>query len=221
MQFGTTNSGKPSAKLNSKGVKGSRTYLRIQRIAVYESQLYSDTEIAFVLRITPQYVRMLKNTPEYIAAKVAAATNTLSQAEKDSLKNIDSRREAMDELVPEALQAIRDTIINGTNPSLRLKAAQDLLDRQGDLAKISRTEVSLPIKINYDEHDKRANDLLSALASINAPIQREAQENQVQIAGMEEFTNTALNAEQQKKLQDAMKLIQDAAMKEVNPQQLN
>jgi hypothetical protein len=223
MQFGTTITGKPSAKINSKGVKGWRTYLRIKMIAIYESQLYSDTEISFALRITPQYVRMLKQTPEYVAAKMSAATNVLSQAEKDALASVQSRREAMDDLVPEALQAIRDTIINGVNPTLRLKAAQDLLDRQGDLAKISRTEVSIPTKINYDEHDRRANDLLSALASINAPVQKDAQETEkdTQIAGVEEFTNTSLNAEQQKKIQDAMKLITEAAAKDNGTQLIN
>jgi len=221
MQFGTTNAGKPSAKLNSKGVKGWRTYLRIKMIAMYESQLYSDTEIAFSLRITPQYVRMLKNTPEYVAAKVSAATNSLSQAEKDALSNLQSRREAMDDLVPEALQAIRDTIINSANPTLRLKAAQDLLDRQGDLAKISRTEVSIPKNINLEEHDKNANALLEALRNINAPVQQMAQQEETKIAGVEEFTNTALNEDQQKKLQEAMKLIQETAIKDLNPQSLN
>lgn len=221
MNFATAKSGKPSAKINSKGVKGWRTYLRIKLIALYESQLFSDTEIAFSLKITPQYVRMLKQTPEYVAAKVSAATNVLSQAEKDALSTIEARHQAMNDLVPDALQAIRDTIINSTNPTLRLKAAQDLLDRQGDLAKISRTEVSLPTKINTDEHDRKANDLLAALASINAPKQEDAQQSQTQIAGVEDFVNTVLDADQIKKMQEAMKLIQQAATQQLDPQKLN
>lgn len=221
MNFATTNAGKPSAKINSKGVRGWRTYLRIKYIAICEAQLYSDTEIAMFMKVTPQYVRMLKNTPEYVAAKVAAATNALSQAEKDALTSLEARRQAMNDLVPDALQTIRDTILNGTNPTLRLKAAQDLLDRQGDLAKISRTEVSIPKQIDTTEHDKNANALLQALKDIGAGIQKDNQVQDNKIAGTEEFVNTSLNEEQQKKLQDAMKLIQDAATKDLTPQEMN
>lgn len=214
MQFGKTNKGLPSAKLASG--RGWRTFLKIRLIAIFEAQGFSDTEIAFALKITPQYVRNLKNTPEYIGAKVTAATNVLSQAEKDALASLEARQQVLKDMVPDALHAIRDTLINSANPALRLKAAQDLLDREGSLAKVSRTEVSLPKEHDYDQHDQVTTNLLEALKAINAPKQQEqekiladdnnsseAQETQ----GIDEFVNTSLNEDQQKMMQDAMDLI--------------
>jgi len=229
MQFGTTNAGKPSAKLNNGtgATKGWRKYLKIRMTALFEAQGFSDTEIGFALGITPQYVRMLKNTPEYVAAKVTAATNVLSQAEKDALKNIEARHQVMADMVPDALHAIRDTLLNSSNPALRLKAAQDILDREGTLAKVSRTEVSLPKDHDYSQHEKVTNNLLAALQKVNAPKQPEqaqklAEDNLAEgseeIAGIEDFVNadTAnLNEEQQKLMQDAMDLVSKATDKEL------
>lgn len=205
--FGTTNAGKPSAKLA--GGRGWRTYLKIRMVALLEAQGYSDTEISFSLRCTPQYVRMLKNTPEYVAAKVTAATNILSQAEKDALKTLEARRQSLEDLVPDALLAIRDTLINSSNPTLRLKAAQDLLDREGSLAKVSRTEVSIPKESDIARHNKATNDLLAALSSINAPAQKEAEKLEEAPIGAEDFSNSAdaLSEDNQVRMSEAMDLI--------------
>lgn len=216
MQFGTTKSGKPSAKMIN-GM-GWRKYLKLRLIAIYEAQCFSDTEIAFALQITPQYVRMLKNTPEYVGAKVAAATNTLTKAEKDSLDTLEARRQAIADMVPDALQVIRDTLING-NQALRFKAAQDILARQGDHAIVSRTEISLPQTENLEQHEKRVGNLLAALQQINAPKQQEQAEKletSEEIQGVEEFVNTAINEDQQKMMHEAMELISKKIDKETN-----
>lgn len=224
MQFGTTNSGKPSAKMNGGVVKGWRKLLKIKHIALLEAQLYSDTEIAFHIGVTPQYVRMLKNTPEYVTAKITAATNILSETEKQSLSDIKARQQALKDMVPDALHAIRDTLLNSSNPTLRLKAAQDLLDREGTLAKVSRTEVSIPKELDLTQHDKTANTLLSALNNLNAPKQPEqAQilETSEDVQGVDEFVSadTAnLSEDQQKIMQDAMDLISKSADEELKSQ---
>lgn len=224
VQFGTTGAGKPSAKMKSG--RGWRTFIKIHHIALFEAQGFSDTEIGFALRCTPQYVRMLKNTPEYIGAKVAAATNILSQAEKDALQTLENRRQALEDLVPEALGVIRDTINNRNNPVLRLKAAQDLLDREGSLAKVSRTEVSLPKEHDLARHQKATDNLLSALNAINVPIQKEAEQLKEQPAGVEDFSKTAdaLDEEHQVKMEEAMDLINssiDRELKEQNKKYVN
>jgi hypothetical protein len=204
--FGTTRNGNPSSKLANG--RNWRKLLKIKTVAQLESNLYSDDEIAIYIGCTPQYVRMLKNTPEYISARISASTGMLAQTERKALETLDDRRAAMDDMVPEALVAIRNAILDHSNPTLQLKASQDLLDRQGDLAKVSKTEVKLPNNFNWDEHDKTAGDLLSALAAVGAGTA--VSESSV-ISGVSEFTNTSLDRDQQKVMQDAMELINKAA----------
>jgi len=107
-------------------------------------------------------------------------------------------------MVPEALLALRDTILDRTNPALRLKAAQDLLDREGSVAKVSKTEVKHKTDYDFNQHDALAGSLLDALKTTESQRGRIEED-----LGLDEFAKANLDKDGQASLQKAFDIISD------------
>lgn len=207
----------PKGNISTKKAPGMqfKRYMRIEKIARLELSGYTEDEIGFMQGITKVRVNQLKRTPEYIAIRMSVATGLISEADKNMLQDLENNHVLVQEMVPEALLAVRDAILDKNNPALRLRAAQDLLDREGSLAKVSRTEIKTHIDYDFNQHDEVAGSLLDALKANESQRQTQVQQQQLlDDLGITEFSKAALDKEQQANLQKSLDLISNIVLPE-------
>lgn len=198
----------PNGNTSTKKAPGMqwKRYMRVERIARLDLAGFTEEEIAFSQGITKVRVNQLKRTPEYIAIRLQCATGVVAQADRNMLADIDANHQVIKDMIPEALVAVRDAILDRNNPALRLRAAQDLLDREGTLAKVSRTEVKAHVEYDFTQHEGVASSLLSALQQTEA--------SRDQDLGAADFSSAGLNKEAQRNLQQALDLINNFTVTE-------
>lgn len=202
-----------TAKGNSSTKKGPaftwKRYMRIERLVRLELSGHTIDEMAFHQGVSKTRISQLKSTPEYIAIRTQVATGVVSEADRNMLADIDANHALVKDMVPEALLAVRDAILDRNNPALRLKAAQDLLDREGTLAKVSKSEIKTKVEFDYEQHDQVSTSLLDALRSTE--LQRPSQDMNGNVDNEDDFIDifghAGADKEQQKNLQKAYDLI--------------
>jgi len=175
-------------------VNPGRTYkrrLKIERIVRLTAAGYTDDEIAIALRIHKAYVSMLRRTPEYIAIRTEVHTGIISEEDRFLREDLANMRAELREMVPAALIAIRDTIYDKSNPKLRFEAAKEIMDREGSIIKVSKTEVKLPTVQDFSKHDLIAEDLLGALQAATSTAITDS---------LDEFVKTSVDAVAQERL---------------------
>jgi accessory colonization factor AcfC len=177
----------------------TRRRLKMERIARLEVAGYKDEEIAATVGITKTYVSMLRRTPEYIGVRVEVASGVLSEADRVLLQDQEATYEQLKQLVPSAMLTIKNTLHNSRNPKLQFDAAKEILDREGTFAKISKSEIKVKDKFEFEENTLIVTDLLAALQK-NNPEETEAM--------MDSFTNSGLSKEAEKTIQEGMKLVE-------------
>lgn len=192
-----TKSGNLSSKVSARCTV-KRAY-KIEQIARLTAEGFKDDAIAIVMGITKQYVSMIRRTPEYIAIDATIKTGIIARADRHLFATEDAQRAMLEEMLPEALEVIRQRVLDKTNPRLQFEAAKEWLDREGTHAKVSKTEVKQKHEFDFTKHDKELeDDLLSQLQKGNPSILEEH---------IGDFTNTTLNVEEQEKLHAAVEAI--------------
>jgi hypothetical protein len=102
-----------------------------------EAQLYKDAEIAAFLDMTPGGLAQLKLDPEYVRLRTQVRTGVTTETEKQFLKDLEYKHDRLRDMVPLALQGLYDAA-RSKNEHVKLKAAAEILDREGTMAKVSR-----------------------------------------------------------------------------------
>lgn len=156
----TTAGGNPSA-LNRGMTIGKR--IKIEKAArLCATGLYPDKTVADHLGITQVYLSQLKTTKEFQSAAMAVMTGVLSRANEDALSTIEDRREELSAMVPMALLRLRNLALS-RNENIALKANMEILDRDGHLAKVSKSSIELKKPEDLNEATKTANSILDIL----------------------------------------------------------
>jgi len=176
-----------------------RRHLRIESIVRLDVGGFNDTEIAISQGVTPQYVNMLKRTPQYIAKRTEIATGVIAKEDLFLRENIENGHAELRHMVPTALLALRDSLHDKMNPKLRFEAAKEILDREGSLAKVSKSQVLVRNEYDYSEDDLVEGDLLAALNGIQAPPPINGDAANI-------FSSASLGADAQKELQKNINL---------------
>jgi hypothetical protein len=191
----------PQGNVSTKKAPGMqhKRYMRIERIARLDLSGFTEDQIAFSQGITKVRVNQLKRTPEYIAIRTQVATGIVSQADRQMYLDLEQTHSMVKDMVPEALLAVRDAILDKNNPALRLRAAQDLLDREGTLAKVSKTEITSHHEYNFEQHEAVTISLLDAL--------KQTESQRGEDLGVTDFSKAGLDKESQKNFQNALDLI--------------
>jgi hypothetical protein len=174
-----------------------RRHLKIERIVRLTAAGYPDDMIALAMGITKVYVSMLRRTPEFLAVKQEVETGVISDYNRNLREDIDACGEELRSMLPEALLAVRDTLLDKSNPRLRLDAAKTIMDREGSLAAVSKSEVKTKVTYDFDQHDAIATDLLAALQSSTGTTVSNS---------LDEFINTSIDKDAQEKLHAALSL---------------
>jgi hypothetical protein len=124
----------------------------------------TDQDIADHLGLTTGQIHNWRSGPtkdEYIALKNQLISGIISKVDSDVEDKLDFYKEQLDDMVPLALQNLYDLALQKTNSQLRLKASQDILDRQGHLAKVSR--IGLPTVQQGGVADAKDNEVAAQL----------------------------------------------------------
>lgn len=135
---------------------------RIEIVAKLEAQFIADADIAIHLGIAESTVASIKRTPEYQAARLRNATHVLSVYDSALLATDEAKKDAIADLIPNALHAVKHVLETPSHPQFA-RVALDILDRNKATSKISRTEHTLAPIEQPAEQNERANALLKML----------------------------------------------------------
>lgn len=141
--------------------------LKIERIArlSLDPAGYSNEQIGNHLGCCAQTVVLIRQLPEYHAKMLELATGVVSIYDQELRQDIDNARQELQSMIPSSLIVIRNTLLNSKNPNLQFKAAMEVMDREGSLAKVSKSSVQVVAVPNMESDPKVVSNLLSLLAS--------------------------------------------------------
>jgi hypothetical protein len=179
--------------------------LKIERIARLSADPagYSNEQIANMLNCDKQTIVYIRQLPEYHAKMIEISSGVVSAYDQQLRENVDNVRDELRSMVPSAMMVIRNALHGKHGGALAFKAAQEILDREGTAAKVSKTSVSHEVKIPLDVDPEVSANLMQLLAG--APTRHDTSDASVN-AG---FTRSAGDA-----------LIQQGAMGDTNTPEL-
>jgi hypothetical protein len=137
--------------------------MRIERAArLTAAGVFTDGEIARQIGITPVTLSVLKQTSEFKTRMIEHQTGIISENDLEIRQSLEYQQEELKEMVPMALQRLK-TLMLSKNDRVALSATQEVLDRQGDHAKVSRSSVTIEDKTDTTAADAVATDILGIL----------------------------------------------------------
>ena len=123
------------------------------------------SEVAQHIGVSPVTLSQWQGTMEWQDLHNQITTGILCTIDAELAEDITHQRLTLKRLVPTALQNLADLAIQTANPSIRLKATQEILDRDGHFSKVQR--IGLPSEAQggvSDEKDENvARSLIEAL----------------------------------------------------------
>lgn len=141
--------------------------LRIEKAALLTSKgIFSNEQIAAFIGIHVQTLIYLKQTPEFKSRMIGLQTGLIEQHDIAIRQDEEFQTQELKSMVPVALQKLKELILSG-NQHIALKATQDVLDREGTHAKVSRTAIDVKEQVNLNVVNQVAANIMNVLA--NAP----------------------------------------------------
>lgn len=118
--------------------------LKIEKVArlVADPAGYSNEQIANHLNCTAQTIVLIKQLPEFHAKMIEVLSGVTSAYDQDLRTDTDNARAELASMVPSAMMQIRNALLS-KNENIRIKAAFEVLDREGSMAKVSKSSVAL------------------------------------------------------------------------------
>lgn len=118
-------------------------------------------EVAQHVGVAEQTLAQWKVDPEWTNLHNQITTGILSSIDADLAEDITHQRLTLKRLVPTAIQNLADLALQSANPSIKLKASQEILDRDGNFAKVAR--VGLAMQGQGGVSDQKDDDVSRAL----------------------------------------------------------
>lgn len=143
-----------------------RRRIRIERAArLTATGLFSNEQIAQQMGINPQTLVHLKQTKAFQNAMIEIKTGIISQENLEVARVHEAQREELADMVPMALMNLRKFALS-SNPVVALKANLEILDRDGNHSKVSRTSVVLDPSVDLDSVNAVGNNILNVLKGV-------------------------------------------------------
>ena len=183
-----------SAPGNPTTLHNGRTWRRIMRIdraaRLTAEGIYSNADIARHIGINVQTLVYIKQTPEFQARMVQIKSGVMAQEDIDILESLEFQKEQIKAMVPTALSRLQ-TLLLSKNEQIAYKALQEVLDRDGNHSKVSRTSVSFEDKTDYTRTNALGLDILAVVKG--TPVTEQQDTANI----MEAFTKGAVDADTQ------------------------
>lgn len=145
--------------------------LRMEKCARLEAQGIPDKVIAAMLRLSRGGLATLKRDPAYANIRVAIATGVVAEMDTDLAENREFLKTQLKQMVPTALRGLFDLAVQRTNERVRLEACKQILNRDGLLAEVSKSQVTVEDarKGASEMDDNIAAELIAAFRSAGKP----------------------------------------------------
>jgi hypothetical protein len=181
----------PKGNNSTKFGKGRtwKRHMRIEKIArLTVAGTFTNAQIANAMGIHVQTIIEIRRTPEFHSKMIELSTGVISEHDKD-LREIEENQIAeLSSMLPSALLVLRNSLLS-TNPTIALRAATEIMDRDGKLAKVSKVNVHHDESPNLDNVNTISSNIMALLS------QGANSANSVSI--LESFTVSAARAGEQ------------------------
>lgn len=173
-----------------------RRLIRIEKAALLTLKGFPNDAIAMHIGIHTQTLVYLKQTPEFKARMIALQTGIIEQHDLAVREDEEYQRQEIKSMVPIALLKMRE-LVTSANQHIAYKAAQDILDREGTHAKVSRTAIDIKEQVNLSVVNQVASSIMDVLAGVPKPPTLEASQRSEQDDITAEFTRGATDSTSQ------------------------
>jgi hypothetical protein len=122
---------------------------------------------AAMLGISVNRLRYIKRTPEYHAARIQITHGIIIDHEASLARVKEQRKEILIHMLPPALQIIANELMapaaSLAERKHKVAIAQDVLDREGTFAKISKTEIKPVDHFDFEQADQESIKTIKAI----------------------------------------------------------
>lgn len=129
--------------MERKRMKPGQMLLLAHRLANADFHyMLGDELTANLLRIDPKVAAKMRKTQHY-RERVSVLQGMMDKSMTELMrKDADRLRLAMSDMMPQAIEVIRQKLAD-SDPAIALRAAQEVLDRDGRMPKVSKMQTSL------------------------------------------------------------------------------
>lgn len=117
-----------------------KTLLRYKKAAALVALGMKDQDIADHIGLSHAGFITMKQSVEFKVIQQQAATCVISEYDQLLAEDLNNVKEAIKDMVPDAIQAMADCVRQRVDPKLRMNAASEILDRHGIFVKASRLQ---------------------------------------------------------------------------------
>lgn len=178
-------SNKPQAKRQFK------TQRRLEDIIRLENAGFAPPAIGAMLCISARRVVQLKTTPGYLEARIRITHGIILDRDSRLSEIKEQRKEYLTQLLPNAWQFLAEEIQRPAQTLAerkhKLSLTQDLLDREGTFAKVSRTEIKPVDAFDFEKADAESMAVITALKGATV---HHIQHSNEAIEANEKFSNS-------------------------------
>ena len=159
----------PNGTVSAKPQRGRvfKRQRRIEDIIRLENAGFSPVAIGAMLCISARRVVQVKATPDYLQARIRITHGIILDRDSRLSEIKEQRKEYLTQLLPDAWQFLAEEIQKPAQTlserKLKLALTQDLLDREGTFAKISRTEIKPVDAFDFEKADAESMAVIHAL----------------------------------------------------------
>ena len=169
-----------------------RTQKRLELIARMENAGIPESQMAQMLCISLPRLRQLKRSKDYLKARVKITLGLIIDQDLALAETREQRREVLTSLLPPALQVIANAVQRPPScfaeHKLQVEVAQDILDREGTYAKISRSEVRPVEHFNWDAGGEAAREIVQIISQNQDPAMSYTGDVSIRAAQLIEIT---------------------------------
>lgn len=164
-----------TGKLGAKPKTGViyRKQARMELMVRLENANLGEAAIAAMLCISVPRLRQIKKSPEYLIARMQITHGIIVDNDARIAQVKEQRKEILTQMLPPALAVLANEIqapaVTLQERRHRVAVAQDLLDREGTFAKISRTELKPVNAFEFEGVDEQSRQIISAIRGIAPP----------------------------------------------------
>lgn len=130
---------------------------------------FKDADIAAHIGITQPALSVLKATPQFQSIMIEVTTGILSQDSQQVARTREYQLEQLTDMVPMALDNLRRFQYH-PKAEIALKASLEVLDRQGDHAKVSRTDIHVDNNFDFTNVNAIGNNIMAVLKGQGVPV---------------------------------------------------
>lgn len=196
---GSVNQSKKSMGVKPQSGRTFKQQKRLELIVRMENAAIPEGQIAAMLLITVNRLRSIRKTLEYLKARHQITLGIVVEAEASLPQIKEQRKEVLTQMLPQALQVIANVIYQPTAlldtgaKKLQVSVAQDLMDREGTLAKVSKSEIKVEDKkFDWNFMDQSHGSVLDVIrGSAQSRMNRNAFDLQNTINLSQDFSNSA------------------------------